>query len=249
MEKTPVMLYKILVIGIIILFIGLVIAPTISSDTASSTTLDNDGSLLGYVNDISGNPIEEALVRVYFHGTYEENYSDSTGFYHVTNIPICYCMKNATCSKNGYKTEWVLLSIVENTTHDFVLTSNHPPNKPEITGPVLIHSPGPHEYTFKAIDPDGDDLFYEINWDDGTYEEWFGPYPSGKEITRNHTFILLLHKQVGIRAKDIHGAIGEWTNLTIVISRTQQMTNPLILRFFERLPFMEVFLRAMNLLR
>jgi hypothetical protein len=29
--------------------------------------------------------------------------------------------KNATCSKEGYKTEWVLLSIGENTTYDFTL--------------------------------------------------------------------------------------------------------------------------------
>jgi hypothetical protein len=35
-------------------------------------------------------------------------------------------MKNCTCSKEGYKTEWVLLGIVEDTTYDFVLTSNNP---------------------------------------------------------------------------------------------------------------------------
>ncbi len=87
-----------------------------------------NGSLSGYVYDTGMNPIEEALIRVHFHGTYREDYSDSTGFYHVTNIPICYCLKNATCFKEGYKTEWVLLSITENTTHDFVLT-----HKKEIT--------------------------------------------------------------------------------------------------------------------
>ena len=94
-------LSKTLVIGIIALLIGMSSIPTIASDTASSTTLDNDGSLLGYVNDTSGNPIECALVRVYFHGTYEEDYSDSTGYYHVTNIHICNCTKNTTCSKEG----------------------------------------------------------------------------------------------------------------------------------------------------
>jgi hypothetical protein len=81
----------------------------------------NDGTLSGYVNDTLMNPIEGALVRVYFHGTYEEDYTDATGYYHVTNIPICYCMKNCTASKSGYKSEWALLSIVKNTTYDFVL--------------------------------------------------------------------------------------------------------------------------------
>ena len=87
----------------------------------SSGNTINNGTLSGYVTDPLDNPIEGALIRVHFHGTYEEDYSDENGYYHVTNIPICYCMKNATCSKEGYKTEWELLSIAENTTYDFVL--------------------------------------------------------------------------------------------------------------------------------
>jgi hypothetical protein len=335
MEIQSGLLSKTIIIGIIILFVGAVIAPTIVSDKAISTTFNQNGSLLGFVNDTSGNPIEGALIRVYFHGTYEEDYSDSTGYYHVTNIPICwcykncttsmegyetewallgiyenttydfvltpivqyngslsgyvndtymnpiegarvrvnfheiyeedysdsegfyhvrnipicYCLKNTTCSKEGYKTEWVLLGIVENTTYDFILTSNNPPDKPEITGPVMIHSPGPHEYTIKAIDPDGDDLFYEIDWADGTYEEWFGPYPAGEEITRNHTYCKEICAEIGVRAKDIHGATGEWAYLKVEISRSKQMTNPIILRFLEKFPLLEVILRAINLLR
>lgn len=129
---------KSLLLGIIVLFIGMNITTSTGKiDTNTSKNINFDGSLLGYINDTSGNPIEGALVRVYFHETYEEDYTDSTGYYHVTNIPICYCLKNATCSKEGYKTEWVLLSIVENTTHDFILTSeNHPPSTPTVNGPT-----------------------------------------------------------------------------------------------------------------
>jgi len=77
------------------------------SDASTPRTTIYDGSLSGYVNDTSMNPIAGAWVRVHFHGTYKENYTDSSGYYHVTNIPICYCMKNCTASKEGYKTEWV----------------------------------------------------------------------------------------------------------------------------------------------
>ena len=118
---------KSLVIGIIFLFIGMsVTTSTGKIDTPTTKTIVYKGSLLGYVNDTSGNPIEGALVRVYFHETYEGSYTDSTGYYHVINIPICYCMKNATCSKEDYKTEWVLLGIYENTKYDFVLTPSSP---------------------------------------------------------------------------------------------------------------------------
>ncbi len=109
----------------------------ISSESDASTlrTASYDGSLSGYVNnDTSMNPIAGARVRVYFHETYEENYSNSSGYYHVTNIPICYCLKNATCSKEGYRTEWVLLGIDENTTHDFVLVPLDSPCYPIFNG-------------------------------------------------------------------------------------------------------------------
>ena len=87
------------------------------------TTLNNqnNGTLSGYVKDSSANPIEGALVRVYFHDEYRENYSDSTGYYHVVDIPICYCLKNATCSKEGFQPQWVLLAIYENTTYNYTL--------------------------------------------------------------------------------------------------------------------------------
>ena len=96
---------------------------TVSEPTSNQTVHSGDNGILsGYVKDASMNPIEGAKVRVYFHGTYEENYTDSSGHYNVTNIPICWCLKNATASKEGYITEWVLLAIGENTTYDFVLT-------------------------------------------------------------------------------------------------------------------------------
>lgn len=87
----------------------------------TTLNIQNNGTLSGYVRDSSANLIEGALVRVYFHDEYRENYSDSTGFYHVTDIPICYCLKNATCSKEEYQPQWVLLAIYENTTYDFTL--------------------------------------------------------------------------------------------------------------------------------
>ncbi len=113
-----------LVVAVIFLFAGMNVIPSIGTTVVnnSSMTTFYDGSLSGYVNNTLMNPIEGARVRVYFHGTYEEDYTDSSGYYHVTNIPICWCYKNCTASKEGYETEWVWLSIYENTTYNFVLT-------------------------------------------------------------------------------------------------------------------------------
>ena len=114
---------KLLAVTIILLFISVSVIPSTGNIVEKEPTMSTnyDGNLSGYVNDTSLNPIEGVRVRVYFHETYEENYTDSSGYYNVNNIPICYCLKKCTASKNGYKTERVLLGIVENTTYDFIL--------------------------------------------------------------------------------------------------------------------------------
>jgi hypothetical protein len=121
-------LKKGLVVIVILLFIGVPLALNINAEIESneSTYTDflDDGNLSGYVYDSNMEPIEGARVRVYFHETYEEDYTDSSGYYHVTNIPICWCMKNATASKEDYVTEWVYLSIGESTTYNFILESD-----------------------------------------------------------------------------------------------------------------------------
>jgi len=157
------------IIGIILLFLLLNLIPIASSYSSYETNkvysihVDENGTLSGYVTDPAMNPIEGAKVRVYFHETYEENYSDSSGYYHVTNIPICYCLKNATVSKEGYTTEWVLLAIDENTTYDFVLTS---------LGKMLyVGGDGPGNYTRiqDAVDnASGGSIIYVYG---GTYYE------------------------------------------------------------------------------
>jgi len=114
---------KFLVFAIIFLFIG-------TSTVSSTEKIDNDicsttnfnGKLSGYVRNLFGDSIEGALVRVYFHNTYEEDYSDDDGYFQVTNIPLCKCLKIGKCSKEDYKTELILLAIHENTIHDFILT-------------------------------------------------------------------------------------------------------------------------------
>ena len=87
-----------------------------------SQTKPISGSLLGYVSDTSGSPIEGALIMVFFHDTFRFDFSDEDGSYHVKGIPICFCLKDVVCSKGGYKSETVSLGIVENTVYDFVLT-------------------------------------------------------------------------------------------------------------------------------
>ena len=55
------------------------------------------------------------------------------------------------------------------------------------------------------IDPDGDEIFFLINWGDGTHEEWFGPYESGEIVSILHDWFDEGTYQIKIKAKDQDG--------------------------------------------
>jgi hypothetical protein len=182
---------KALAVGIILLFISIAVAPSINANlpiaenvisaTGSSNITTYQGTLSGYVTDPDMNPIEGAQVRVYFHDTYRENYSDATGYYHVTDISICNCTKNATCSKEGYFPAWVWLSIWTNTTYDFVLTPLD-----EYCYPVVSGTRGRNGWYISPVnvrfmyDPDVvETIFYKINA--GQWVHYTEPFPIDKQ--------------------------------------------------------------------
>ena len=76
------------------------------------------------------------------------------------------------------------------------------PMSPEIHGPEHGVITKELEYSFVASDPDGDDVYYYIDWGDFNAEEWIGPYASGEEITINHTWDELGTYTIVAKAKD-----------------------------------------------
>ncbi len=119
-----------LVAGVALLFLTLSAASSLPVEASAGdelrvieeTAQTDNGTLSGYVTDYLHTPIAGARVRVCYHGDHSENFSDETGYYHVTNIPLCMCLKNATSSKEGYVSKTVdNLSISEDTVYDFIL--------------------------------------------------------------------------------------------------------------------------------
>jgi len=81
-----------------------------------------------------------------------------------------------------------------------------PPNPPTITGPISGYAGVMYNYLFSTTDPDGDDVSYWINWGDGTYTGWLGPYPSGHNVSASHSWSNPGFYEVNATAKDTHGA-------------------------------------------
>ena len=111
---------------------------------------------------------------------------------------------------------------------------NLPPSAPSINGPVTGNAGTTYSYTFVSEDPEGYDLFYQIDWGDGTFDDWFGPYASNDLITKEHSWKNQGNYTIKARAKDEFDIIGEWGTLVVTMPRINSYNDHLFLWFFER---------------
>ncbi|UCF12910.1 MAG: PKD domain-containing protein [Thermoplasmatales archaeon] len=111
---------------------------------------------------------------------------------------------------------------------------NQPPDAPMITGPTEGKAGVEYEYTFNATDPDGEDVYYYIDWGDDNYSGWFGPYFSGENVSVNHTWDEMGTYDINAKAKDIYDDEGNWSEpFTIVIVEPIIEIGKITGRFFK----------------
>lgn len=87
-----------------------------------------------------------------------------------------------------------------------------PPEKPSITGPTEGEVDVEYIFCTSTTDPENDDIYYWIDWGDGTSEEWIGPYPSGEEVCIGHTYTSSGTFCIKVKAKDIGDVESEWSD-------------------------------------
>jgi len=102
--------------------------------------------------------------------------------------------------------------------------SQEPPNTPTITGPVEGIAGEEYNYTFKSLDPEGNNVFFYIEWGDGDFSDWVGPYHSGETCTLSHTWTDKGSYEIRVKAKDIYGAESNWS-VPLGIYRTELTLN------------------------
>ncbi len=94
---------------------------------------------------------------------------------------------------------------------------NQPPEIPAIDGPVNGKVETQYDYTVTTRDPDGDDVYYFIDWGDTVNSGWVGPYASGDEITQSHTWSKKGTYLVKVKAKDLSGNESDWGTLSVTM--------------------------------
>lgn len=153
-------------------------------------------------------------------------------------------MKNYTSTFVGYFQEGVELSCLA-VPYDI---SNQPPDPPTINGPVNGKIGTEYEYTFTTIDPNGNDVFYYINWDDGTSDGWLGPFGSGENVSVNHTWSKTGIYVIQAQAKNTDELKSEWGTLEVIMPRNKATFISFFLTILERFPMLrEVLSWLINL--
>ncbi|MGF3554160.1 MAG: right-handed parallel beta-helix repeat-containing protein [Thermoplasmatota archaeon] len=96
---------------------------------------------------------------------------------------------------------------------------NNPPNSPVIKGPkngkVNIY----YEFNISTVDPDLDQVFYNINWGDGSITEWIGPFNSSEIVTINHKWTNKGTYIIKAKAKDTYNAESKESTFEITIPK------------------------------
>lgn len=82
---------------------------------------------------------------------------------------------------------------------------------PTIYGPKFGDAGEELTYTFVAEDTGGGDLLYYIDWGDGNYTGWIGPYPSGENVTISHIWYENGTYAILAKVGDIHGRESGWS--------------------------------------
>ncbi|MCJ7697710.1 MAG: hypothetical protein MUO73_05215, partial [Thermoplasmata archaeon] len=88
---------------------------------------------------------------------------------------------------------------------------NAAPDMPIINGPTKGISGVSYNYTFMSSDPDGDNVFYYIEWGDGTNTSWIGPYLSGEIVNISHSWMNEGMYSIKAKAKDIDDTESSWS--------------------------------------
>ena len=130
----------------------------------------------------------------------------------------------------------------DDSTWAWIQDGNSPPDTPDIDGPNKGTAGKTYPYTFTTSDPEGLQVLYYIDWDDGSNTGWIGPYTSGMSITQNHKWTNEGTYTIKCKAKDPYDDESSYGELKVTMPRDKVMSSSLFLRFLERFPLIQKLL-------
>ena len=243
---------KLLIFGIIALFIGLAFIPSFNAVSNSNTvnignygsppianfTIDNDYAM-GYVffDGKSSYDIDGEIVN------YKWDYGDGT----TDEGKYAFWVNNQYCDHGIY---YVTLTVTDNdgltgnlTKSVYIILANLPPPNVEIDGPDSGNAGTEYEFSF-AVFVSYQALFYiKVDWGDNNNTGWI--FVINGYIDFSHTWSKEGKYTIRAKAKD-ECREGYWTEFEVTMPRDKSASSSLFLRFLERYPLLN---RLLNLVK
>jgi hypothetical protein len=119
---------------------------------------------------------------------------------------------------------------------EFTTEANLPPTNPDINGPSTGIPDIEYSFLFISNDSDDSDVYLYVDWGDDTFEDWSGPYNSGKTIILAHSWEEKTTYTIKAKAKDVFDAESGWSEFQIEIPRARNTNNLFIYHLLERFP-------------
>ncbi len=126
-------------------------------------------------------------------------------------------------------------------THEIDL-GNQAPEALEISGKTNGDTGKEYYYTFNAVDPDGDDVKYIVDWGDGN-SDTTGLNPSGTDVVLSHTWNSGGTFTIKANAQDINGLDGPENTLKVTMPRNRIIYSSLWFRFIDMFPILQRLLQ------
>ena len=98
------------------------------------------------------------------------------------------------------------------------------PLRPWIKEPLDVRPNEEAEFIFVTKDINGDDVYYYVDWGDGTNSGWVGPYASGEEMVLNHSWPKARAYLIKAKAKDDDGE-SEWKEYVLIIFKGRKSSS------------------------
>ena len=130
---------------------------------------------------------------------------------HVYTVPGIYNV-SLVVMDNNFATDTY-------TTTALITLGNNPPGAPAIAGPLFGRSTVSYEYTIIAIDPDGDNIKYFVEWGDGTKDN-SSFVMSGTSFQTSHQWNAPGFYIIKTYAQDTYDEISEIYQIRIAIDVT-----------------------------
>jgi eukaryotic-like serine/threonine-protein kinase len=102
-------------------------------------------------------------------------------------------------------------TVATDDTSVFIEVPNSPPASPEVSGIGVGKRDVLYEYNISSTDVNNDSVSYFVDWGDNSTTGWIGPYLSGNVVMQSHSWSAKGSYLVTAKAKDMHGAVSNWS--------------------------------------